>query len=324
MESARRVLQQADVQLFSVAGFQRSGTNWLCRLLNHHPDILCDGEYRLDRIWKGIDDTCLPDCKSKYVREYIEDRFYDMVYHVMLHIWLKDTSNTIIGERTPRQLGYHLPDERVLYMVRDGRDIVVSSAYHELNLLRMKIESDGKYKDYGVEWHHFFTAENERIQKFMSDEQYFVNHPEELLNERYVRHMARQWSDFVASDLVRIADREVDAMIIRYQDLFPYENMLSKLKEVYEYLHADISVDWYGQFGPQEMPSFQAAVIRDEGPHGYWYSFGHPYSFNRTGQCGQWSNYFDDHLLEVFYDSLQGPEILKYVLSEMFHETSHH
>ena len=37
-------------KFFVVRGFMKSGTNWLCRLLNLHPDISCAGEFH----WQNI------------------------------------------------------------------------------------------------------------------------------------------------------------------------------------------------------------------------------------------------------------------------------
>ena len=136
-----------DRQLFFVVGCQKSGTTWLQKLLDAHPNVRCDGEARLASVlfplmrqlqqeYNGRQKTGphgnLTDQDTLVLCRAAVDRLYNH--------WLGDREPQIraLGEKTPEHALF-LPDlltafprMKVIHIIRDGRDCCVSGYFHNL------------------------------------------------------------------------------------------------------------------------------------------------------------------------------------------------
>lgn len=139
--------------LFFVCGAPKSGTTWLQRLIDAHPDALCGGEgHFFDRLWDGLSQTAQfyntqQETVARLVYEgkpyyqglqpaSVRHAFYGLVASVMAQRGLPIRVRTL-GDKTPRytlfldRLWSVFPQAKVVHLIRDGRDVVVSSLYHE-------------------------------------------------------------------------------------------------------------------------------------------------------------------------------------------------
>lgn len=128
-----------------MVGCQKSGTTWLQRLLNAHPEVVCRGEHQLCNVllpmgvalvreWSGKINAPAP---TKLDNADAPD-VVRLVSGLLFAKWAGDEMSTLraIGEKTPQHayalpaLSQLFPGCRVIHIIRDGRDCVVSGWYH--------------------------------------------------------------------------------------------------------------------------------------------------------------------------------------------------
>src|SRR5918998_2770248 len=167
-----RVPAREDV--FFVLGQQKSGTTWLMRILDSHPEILCRGEGRFfGREWrqksvKRLDAQRPPSSlynavlDAKYLRLWIErsvwsrgddagehlDNLTRMAIDYFLKGELSKTGKRLVGDKSPlltpetiREVAEIYPEARVIHIIRDGRDAAVSAVHHSWNFGRARKEN---------------------------------------------------------------------------------------------------------------------------------------------------------------------------------------
>ena len=152
--------------VFFVVGNQKSGTTWLMRMLDAHPEILCKGEGRFfGRSWRQKSlkqrDTMRPASSlryafldSEYLRLWVErsvwsrndsadehlDNLTRMAIDYFLGGELLKSGKRIVGDKSPlltpetiREISAIYPEAKVIHIIRDGRDVAVSAAHHARN-----------------------------------------------------------------------------------------------------------------------------------------------------------------------------------------------
>jgi len=154
---------------FFIVGSGKSGTTWLTRLLNSHPEILCLGEGRFfNRKWHREDlrnpgATVPPRTlygalyNSEDLRLWLErniwssrenpEKFFADLTRFAADYWLKRRlakvkgGQRLVGDKTPFLPGANVieeikeiyPDAKVIHVIRDGRDVEVSWIHHRWN-----------------------------------------------------------------------------------------------------------------------------------------------------------------------------------------------
>lgn len=157
----------SDPGIFFVVGHAKSGTSWLMRLLNAHPEIMCRGEgrifgrsFRRDDL-KDDDSSPFQPCslyrallEADYLRLWLQrsvwTRDVDIersirrltrvaARHFMIE-QLDGTRKRIVGDKTPflsaetlSEIADIYPDAKVVHVIRDGRDVAVSGMHHLWN-----------------------------------------------------------------------------------------------------------------------------------------------------------------------------------------------
>ena len=138
--------------LFFIGGMGKSGTTWVQILLNHHPEISCEGESHLiNRFGSRLaelmaEHNCMLHEKNTVVFNETDD--YPMFdqgsldhvlrasCHALISRQKKFGTVRVIGEKTPDNV-LHLPSiwrmfpqAKFIHVVRDGRDCAVSGWFH--------------------------------------------------------------------------------------------------------------------------------------------------------------------------------------------------
>ena len=177
---------------FFVVGNQKSGTTWLMRMLDAHPEILCKGEGRFfGGSWRQKSlkqrDTKRPASSlryaildAEYLRLWIErsvwsrndgtgehlDNLTRMAIDYFLGGELLKSGKRIVGDKSPlltpdtiREISAIYPEAKVIHIIRDGRDVAVSAAHHARNFGKgRKHEAegsafpDGQLEKLAAEW----------------------------------------------------------------------------------------------------------------------------------------------------------------------------
>lgn len=150
--------------IFFLVGQAKSGTSWLMRTINSHPEVLCRGEGRIfgraykredvmnmdsktlqpSSLYRAILDAEYLDAwveRSVWTRDHDKDgelrRVTGAVVRAVLLARLAESGKSIVGDKTPfldegtvGEVAAMVPEAKVLHIVRDGRDVAVSWMHH--------------------------------------------------------------------------------------------------------------------------------------------------------------------------------------------------
>jgi Sulfotransferase domain len=258
-------------QIFFVGGAEKSGTSWLQRLLNLHPQVSCDGEsHFLDSLFplikKALEEhnqILLDKTKNPLLQGSEETHpifeFGDLRYIVasaISMILLKQAhgkSPQAVGEKTPSNarafgaLAELFPGTKCIHIVRDPRDVGVSF------------------------WHH--ARRNVPVEA----------RPHMVTKSDFVRQCAGVWTEVVGLG-VRFGERHPDRYFeLRYEDLV--ERTAPTLAGIFRFLGVDDSLAVAE--GCARGASFEKlSGGRARGQE-------NPGSFFRKGVVGDWRNHLD-------------------------------
>lgn len=130
-------------QLFFIVGCQKSGTTWVERLLNGHPDIRCHGEGYFAPVLMPLLQQAIQAYNQRQ-KAGQEGLFTDSDLKELLRTavglsfarWVGDAQVQAIGEKTPENalcmnpLLQCFPNAKFIHITRDGRDVCVSGWFH--------------------------------------------------------------------------------------------------------------------------------------------------------------------------------------------------
>ena len=253
-----------DKRFFCIRGHMKSGTNWVCRLLNLHPDIHSSGEYHWQKYFQAYQENRKIfvnidriESESATIRKNIEG----MVRTSMIQ--LADPAATLIGDRTPTTIHpVILKDAAYVCIIRDLRDIIVSKVFHTLNAPRIISN---------------FQVDEELLAlkpKFDEDPWFFQKNPELLLNcESFVRRTCRVWKKTINADHhTAEVHKNLKVKFLKYEEL--HQNFRPELNKLFRFLDVD--------------PALVTMIPNHIKPG---HSKEKPTGFNRKGQVGDWQNY---------------------------------
>ena len=282
------------VPVFFVVGNQKSGTTWLMRMLDAHPEVLCRGEGRFFGAgWRQKSliqkDARRPPSSlynavldAEYLRLWIErsvwsrnedagehlDNLTRMAIDYFLRGELLKSGKKIVGDKSPlltpetiREIFALYPEARVIHIIRDGRDVAVSAAYHARNFGRPR-RQDGP--DTGV----FPRGQLERLAAdWASRVGRTVEDGPELLGDNYTE--------------------------VRYEHLL--ERPEKELRRLTEFLGVDS--------GEETTRRCVNAASFEKLSRGRKRGEEDPSSFFRKGVAGDWKNVFTRLDVEVFHEA---------------------
>ena len=215
---------------FFIFGHARSGTTLLVRLARLHPEVYCNYQahfFTRKPLLKSLVDT--PEAEEWLKRrsnrwnqggdlsplvlraagDFIMER--EAVREGKMIVGDKSPSSTIHGQAV-RDLHAIYPDAKLVYLVRDGRDVMISERFRNF-----------------VEESRFLTSEDHRILAELRKEKTpFMNGSRSIFTESFIHRVAKGW----VSNLSEIEGEgkrlfRKRYMALRYEDLLsdPFEEM---------------------------------------------------------------------------------------------------
>ena len=270
-----------DKQFFCIRGYMKSGTNWLGSLLSSHEDIDCAGEFHWQDLVAPVNRSInkLPIyATDSELSEQLRAGVEDLTKKLLLS--KAHPKAMLIGDRTPHTIEpVVIRGAAHICIVRDGRDVLVSRAFHLFN-------NPNSHRLF-----QRFPKLDELRKKFDADPWFFKNHPEKLLgHEVMVRESARWWREHLESDRQAIEKYpSLPVYKVRYEDL--HADVQTERTKLFEFLGVD----------PKRCAKIHGnlkAGFREERPN----------EFLRKGAVGDWQNYFTDQT-KLWYKEEAGEEL---------------
>lgn len=292
--------------VFFVVGYQKSGTTWLMKMLDSHPEILCQGEGRpFGRDWRqerlkqkraSYPPTSLYNAiaSSEDLRYWIErsvwsrrddaDEHIENLTHLAIEYFLTQqllkTGKRLVGDKTVllsseiiEEIAKIYPEAKVIHIIRDGRDVAVSQTHHKWN----QAEDQGGTS-------RITPDELARREAYRKDPQRLLRTGEGIFPDGWFRAGPAKWSARV-SKTVKDGPVLLGANYeeVRYEDLL--ERPEEEIKRLLEFLGANADEQTVSQcVNAARFEKLAGGRKRGE----------EAASFFRKGIAGDWRNVFTE------------------------------
>jgi hypothetical protein len=294
--------------VFFVTGLGKSGTRWLTKILDSHPEVLCKGEGRFFSAgWMRADldpanESALPNSlyyaltHSEHLRLWIErsvwsrdgdpdehvDALMRLATEYFLTAELSKTGKKLVGDKSPlldegfmQEVGAVYPGARVIHIIRDGRDRTVSSMHRG-----WRRASQG--------YLHRLSPEELARGKALREGR---REPTGAFTEEWLRQAARHWRLLVGR---AVEDGPAllgsDYTEVRYEDLLERPNV--EVERLLGFLGVDTD--------ERLVQSCVSSASFEKLSRGRERGQEDPSSFYRKGVAGDWRNYFSKEDRRVF------------------------
>ena len=304
MDDVAEIKQFFPREKFFLFGHARSGTTLLMRLLRLHPEVHCNYQghfFTRQPLLKSLVDT--PEAEEWLARKSNRwNRGRDLSPLVLRaaadFIMERDAAKQgkrIVGDKSPsstihgqavRDMYSLYPDAKLIYIVRDGRDVLVSERFRNL-----------------VEESRFLKAEDKQIvEGLREDPGQFTNGTRSIFTESVIRRVSTGWVKNVqeiGNEGRRLFGKNYYSL--RYEDVLdrPFEEM----QRLWNFL------------GVQAAQSLEDSIINEmvSNPDEEWQSKRNEdiASFLSKGQAGNWQRLFTGRDKAAFKD-VAGEMLIKW------------
>jgi len=289
---------------FFIFGHARSGTTLLMRLIRLHPDVHCNYQahfFTRQPLLKSLVNT--PEAEEWLTRksnrwnqgrdlsplilraaaDFILER--DAAKEGKRIVGDKSPSSTIHGQAVHDMHSIY-PDAKLVYIVRDGRDVLVSERFRNL-----------------VEESKFLKAEDKRIiEELRKDQSPFTDGTHSIFTETVIRRVASGWVKNLQE-----TDEEGRRLFgenycrLRYEDLLAHP--FDEMQKLWKFL------------GVQAEPSLEKTIIEEmsSNPDEEWQTKRNEgiASFLPKGHAGNWERLFTARDKSVF-NEVAGEMLIKW------------
>lgn len=285
-EEVAEIKQFFPREKFFIFGHARSGTTLLMRLARLHPEVHCNYQahfFTRQPLLKSLVNT--PEAEEwlrrksnrwnqggdlsplvlRAIADFIMER--EAVKEGKMIVGDKSPSSTIHGQAV-RDMHSIYPDAKLVYIVRDGRDVLISERFRNL-----------------VEESKFLKAEDKRIiQELRKDQTPFTNGTRSIFTENVIRRVAKGW-------VTNLQETEEEGKrlfgdhycSLRYEDML--EHPFEELSQLWKFLGVkkiDESLEGKIKTEMESNPDEEWQAKRNEGIA----------SFLPKGQAGNWERLF--------------------------------
>ena len=296
-EEVAEIKQFFPREKFFIFGHARSGTTLLMRLARLHPEVHCNYQAhvftRYPLLKSLVNNADAEEWLTRKSNRWNQGRdLSPLILRAAADVILERDAvragKSIVGDKSPsstihgqavRDMHAVYPDAKLVYIVRDGRDVLISERFRNF-----------------VEESKFLTAEDKRIiEDLRKDQTQFTDGTRSIFTETFIRRVAKGWvTNLTETDdeARRLYGKIYFAM--RYEDLLstPFEEM-TKLwkflgaKKVSKGLAKEIQTEMASN------PDEEWQAKRSEGIA----------SFLPKGQAGNWSRLFTARDKAVFKEA---------------------
>jgi glycosyltransferase involved in cell wall biosynthesis len=309
-----------DVRFF-VMGEMRSGTSWLARTLDSHPQVFCKGEGSFFgrnqaqeeiAVYKGPTPSlynALAKCEALRTwhslgwnswgrRGQEEEDIVELTRLAIEYFMQKAAASSgkvIIGDKSPlhtdhvEEIHRLFPNAKVIHIYRDGRDVAVSLMHHFWRLSR----DNGGIFDLEPE-------ERRKRDAYLEDPERYVLSGKSIFTEERLKQMAVRWQRRVSK-----ASRDGARIFGRYSYQVSYEGLLKcpeeHLKAIFELLGATADEETVSRCIASN--AFERLAKRSQGSEDSG-------SFFRKGVAGDWRNVFTERDRQI-YEEIAGRTLLE-------------
>ena len=300
------------VPVFFVVGLAKSGTTWLMKTLDAHPEVLCKGEgrffgeeYRREVLAKtqikqqpsSLYNALLG---SEYLRLWIErsvwskdddpdEHIKELVRLATDYFLMEELSKSgkkVVGDKTPllgpkfvEEISEIYPEAKVIHIIRDGRDQAVSFIHQQGNRAKR-----GRT-------HRLSPEELAKSEAYRRSPQELSETGEGMFAEKTLRKAAQNWALRVGQ-----AIEDGPALFGESYTEVHYEDLLARPNEeaarLFEFLGVDASESLVER--AVNSASFEKLSRgRERGQED-------PSSFYRKGVAGDWKNLFNERDKQVY------------------------
>ena len=279
---------------FFILGHARSGTTLLMRLARLHPEVHCNYQAhfftRKPMLKSLVDSAEIEEWLTRKSNRWNHGRdLSPLVLRASADfIMERDAAREgkmIVGDKSPssvihgqvvRDMHLLYPDAKVINIVRDGRDVLISERFRNF-----------------VEESKFLTAEDKRIiSDLRVDSAPFSDGRRSIFTESFIRNIASRWvNDLTETDAESQKLYGGKYHTIRYEDLLqmPFEEM----KKLWHFLgvkNVNASLEESVKTEMSSNPDGEWQAQRNEGIA----------SFLPKGQAGNWTRLFSEKDKAVF------------------------
>ncbi len=279
---------------FFIFGYARSGTTLLMRLVRLHPEVHCDYQAhfftRRPLLKSLVDSAEIEEWLTRKSNRWNQGRdLSPLVLRASADFIMERAAaregKMIVGDKSPsstihgqsvRDMHAIYPDAKLVYIVRDGRDVLISERFRNF-----------------VEESKFLTSEDKRIiEELREDQNQFTNGRRSIFTESFIRRVAKGW----VTNLQEIEDEgkrlfSKNYFALRYEDLL--NESFNEMTRLWKFL------------GVKKIDRSLAKKIKIEmesNPDEEWQSKRNEdiASFLPKGHSGNWRNIFTAYDRQVF------------------------
>ena len=300
------------VPVFFVVGLAKSGTTWLMKILDAHPEVLCKGEGRffgeeyrrevLAQTQTKQQPSSLYNALlgSEYLRLWIDrsvwtregetdEQIRDLVRlatNYFLTTELSKSGKKVVGDKTPllgpkfvEEIHEIYPEAKVIHIIRDGRDQAVSFIHQQGNRAKR-----GRT-------HRLSPEELAKSEAYRRSPQELAVAGEGMFAERTLRKAAENWD-------LRVGQAIEDGPAL-FGDAYTevrYEDLLERPNQEIERLLGFLRVDTDRKLVERCVSSATFEKLskgRERGQED-------PTSFYRKGVAGDWKDLFNERDRQVY------------------------
>ena len=285
---------------FFIFGHARSGTTLLMRLVRLHPEVHCDYQAhfftRRPLLKSLVDSSEIEEWLTRKSNRW--NQGHDLSPLVLRasadFIMEREAAREgkhIVGDKSPsstihgqavRDMHAIYPDAKLVYIIRDGRDVLISERFRNF-----------------VEESKFLTVEDKRIiEELRKDQNQFMNGTRSIFTEAFIQRVAKGW----VTNLQEIEDEGKrlfgkNYFALRYEDLL--NNSFDEMTRLWKFLGAkkvEKSLAKKIKIEMESNPDEEWQAKRDEGIA----------SFLPKGQAGNWQRLFTAKDKSIFKEIAGG------------------
>jgi LPS sulfotransferase NodH len=304
-EEVAEVRQFFPREKFFIFGHARSGTTLLMRLVRLHPEVYCDYQAhfftRRPLLKSLVDSQEIEEWLTRKSNRWNQGRdLSPLVLRAAADFIMESGAvkegKRIVGDKSPsstihgqsvRDMVAIYPDAKLVYIVRDGRDVLISERFRNF-----------------VEESKFLKVEDKRIvEELRRNPDQFTNGTRSIFTDAFIRRVARGWVanlKEIEGEGQRLFGKNYFAL--RYEDLL--DDPFLEMTRLWKFL------------GVKKIDQALAEKIKEEmasNPDEEWQAQrdGDIASFLPKGQAGNWQKLFTAQDKSIF-NEIAGETLLRW------------